>query len=85
MPDTVTLKKCEFSLNFLEEWTMSRVFRLRLNICESYLEVADWSILIRDSYWFSLDPKNALTNSVTCQFGVYMCVSSLHVLCLTQL
>lgn len=41
MPDTVTLKKCEFSLNFLEEWTMSRVFRLRLNICESYLEVAD--------------------------------------------
>ena len=57
---------------------MGRAFRLRLNICESYLEVADWSVLIRDSYWFSLDPKNALTNSVTCQFGVCICVCPVY-------
>lgn len=54
---------------------MGRVFRLRLNICESYLEVADWSVFIRDSYWFSLDPKNALANSVT----VCTCVCPVYI------
>lgn len=85
-PDTqLHLKICEFPLNFLEQWAKSQFLRLRLNICEDYLEVDGWSI---NASWFlsSFDPKDILTNTVNssavCVSG---CVRPTCLVALTQL